>query len=163
MDQMNISTTRMAQLVKQVAKNVAPIVARKKKLIELIATQEERYKQMLEKQVTKYKAELKALTDQQELFEEPVRKLTGGYGTEDLVVSELKETGVDKDGKPVRKTYYSLKYPDTVIPPTDNPSEETTATSAEMQDNHAPETETETQFNESPEEDENPFNNPVAE
>lgn len=121
-----ISNARLAPMIKTVAQNVAPLVKRKNKLIQLIEAQEARYKEMLEKQVAKYKAEYDALVEQQELFEAPIRKLTGGFGTEDLVVSELVETGTDKDGKPIRKTKWSLKYPDTIIPPTEG-ADDTTA------------------------------------
>lgn len=55
----------------------------------------------------------------QEQFEVPIRKMTGGYGTEDLVEKVIEDTGkLDKDGKPIKLTKYVLKYPDTILPPT---------------------------------------------
>lgn len=142
----SISNARLAQMVKAVAKNVSPITVRKQKLLQMIEASEEKYRLLLEKAVAKHKEEYDNLVAQQELFEAPIRKLTGGYSTEDLVTSELVETGTDKDGKPVRKTRYVLKYPDTIIPPTENPESEAAATNAEMIDTPAPEREVDAPF-----------------
>lgn len=113
---MDISNAKLAFTLKQVAKTVAPIVKQKNLLKEKMETLEAKYKEKLEAQLAKYKAEYAELDNQQELFEKPIREVTGGYGTEDLVVTELVESGTSKDGKPIRKTRFVLRYPETIIP-----------------------------------------------
>ena len=57
----------------------------------------------------------------QEQYEAPIKTLTGGYSTEDLVERVIENTGkADKDGKPVKITKYVLKYPETVVPVEEN-------------------------------------------
>lgn len=46
--------------------------------------------------------------------------MTGGFTTEDLIVKTIEPTDkVDKEGKVIKVTKYSFKFPDTIIPPTD--------------------------------------------
>ena len=113
-----MSKAQLAPLIKAVAKNVQPLVRRKKILEDKMSTLEKKYQDMLEKQLAKYKAEYAELIEQQELFEAPVRKVTNGYSTEDLVAVEKFEAGTDKDGQPIMKTRLVLKYPETIVPPT---------------------------------------------
>ena len=117
---MDISNAKLAFTLKQVAKTVAPIVKQKNLLKEKMETLEAKYREKLEAQLAKYKAEYEELDNQQELFEKPIREVTGGYGTEDLVVTELVESGTSKDGKPIRKTRFVLRYPETIIPSDEN-------------------------------------------
>lgn len=138
-----MSNAQVAPMIKSVAKTVSVIVKRKQKLVELMTGIEEKYKALLDKQVAKYKEEYDALTQQQELFEAPVRKLTGGYSTEDLIITEFTE-GVDKNGKPSRKPTFTLKYPDTIVPPA--VTEEAAATDSQVVDTPRPETETHKPF-----------------
>jgi hypothetical protein len=53
-------------------------------------------------------------------FQGPIKEMTGGYTTEDLVKKEVIKTGKfdPKTGKEIIQTRYALKYPETVIPPT---------------------------------------------
>ena len=92
--------------LKRTAMNVSPLVRRKQKLLAEIAEREE---------------ELKSIQMQIETFETPIKEVTGGYGTEDLVVRVVEITDkVDKDGKPIKITKWNLKFPETIIPPVEN-------------------------------------------
>lgn len=88
--------------LKRTAQNVSPLVRRKQKLQAEIEAREE---------------ELKSIQIQIDAHEAPIKEVTGGYGTEDLVVRTVEITDkTDKDGKPVKVTKWSLKYPETIIP-----------------------------------------------
>ena len=90
--------------IKRTAQNVNAMVTKKTKLKEKIDA---------------LQAEYDKIEEAQEQFEAPIRKMTGGYGTEDLIVKVIEDTGkLDKDGKPVKLAKYVLKYPDTILPPT---------------------------------------------
>lgn len=98
----NISKFTIAA-IKRTAQNVALTVAKKNKLKE---------------RIYELQAEYDALVEAQEQFEAPIRKLTGGYSSEDLVDRVIEDTGkTDKEGRPVKTTKYVLRYPDTVVPP----------------------------------------------
>lgn len=89
--------------IKRTAQNVNAMVTKKTKLKEKIDALQAEYNQ---------------IEEAQEQFEAPIRKMTGGYGTEDLVEKVIEDTGKqDKDGKPMKITKYVLKYPDTILPP----------------------------------------------
>ena len=90
--------------IKRTAQNVNAMVTKKTKLKEKIDALQAEYDQ---------------LEEAQEQFEAPIRKMTGGYGTEDLVEKVIEDTGkLDKSGKPIKLAKYVLKYPDTILPPT---------------------------------------------
>ena len=92
--------------LKRTAMNVSPLVRRKQKLLAEIAEREE---------------ELKSIQMQIETFETPIKEVTGGYGTEDLVVRTVEVTDkVDKDSKPIKITKWNLKFPETIVPPVEN-------------------------------------------
>ena len=89
--------------IRRTAQNVNAMVTKKTKLKEKIDVLQAEYDQ---------------IEEAQEQFEVPIRKMTGGYGTEDLIVKVIEDTGkLDKDGKPVKLAKYVLKYPDTILPP----------------------------------------------
>ena len=89
--------------IRRTAQNVNAMVTKKTKLKEKIDALQAEYDQ---------------IEEAQEQFEVPIRKMTGGYGTEDLIVKVIEDTGkLDKDGKPVKLAKYVLKYPDTSLPP----------------------------------------------
>lgn len=111
--------------LKRTAMNVSPLVRRKQKLLAEIAEREE---------------ELKSIQMQIETFETPIKEVTGGYGTEDLVVRTVEVTDkLDKDGKPIKQTKWNLKYPETIVPVAE---EETTVEDASMPVEEAEEAET---------------------
>ena len=96
-------TNREIAVIKRVAKNVNPMVTRKNKI---------------EEQMKELQAEYELQSQLQEQFEAPIKTLTGGYTTEDLVEKVIETTSsFDKNGKPIRVTKYVLKYPDTIVPP----------------------------------------------
>ena len=88
--------------LKRTAQNVSPLVRRKQKLQAEIAEREE---------------ELKSIQIQIDAHEAPIKEVTNGYGTEDLVIRTVEVTDkLDKDGKPVKVTKWNLKYPETIVP-----------------------------------------------
>lgn len=96
--------------LKRTAMNVSPLVRRKQKLQSEIVEKEE---------------ELKAIQVQLDSYEAPIKEVTGGYGIEDLVVRTVEITDkLDKDGKPVKQTKWNLKYPETIVPPVEESTEE---------------------------------------
>lgn len=132
---MDMTNAKLAPTIKRVAQNVASIVKQKNQLKDKMDKLEEQYKQKLEEKLAKYKQEYDELVRQQEVFEAPIRELTGGYSTEDLVTIETVEAGTDKNGKVINKTRYVLKYPETIVPPAEEMSdngEPVNATAAEM-------------------------------
>ena len=96
--------------IKRTAQNVAQFTTKKEKLDAKIAELE---------------AEKTALQPMIDAFQGPIKEMTGGYTTEDLVKREVIHTGKldQKTGKEILQTRYSLKYPETVIPVADVPTE----------------------------------------
>lgn len=92
-------------VIKRTAQNVAQFVNKKEKINAKIAELEAE------------KASLQPIIDS---FQGPIKELTGGYTTEDLVTRETVHTGkVDtKTGKEILQARFVLKYPETVVPPT---------------------------------------------
>lgn len=121
---MAMSNANLAVILKRVAQNVSDIVKKKNRVKEQMDALEEKLRLQLEEKLGKLKQEYDELTQQQEIFEKPIRECTGGYSTEDLVKTEVVETGTDKNGRPIRKTLYSLRYPETILPPSEVPTEE---------------------------------------
>ena len=89
--------------IKRTAMNVAQFVTKKENIDKKIAALEE---------------EKKALQPMIDAFQGPVKEMTGGYTTEDLVIKKAEKTGkIDpKTGKEGISYRYVLKYPETVIP-----------------------------------------------
>ena len=90
-------------VIKRTAQNVQQFVGKKEKIDAKIAELEAE------------KASYQAIIDS---FQGPIKEMTGGYTTEELVVKELVKTGnIDKNtGKEIISTRFVLKYPETVIP-----------------------------------------------
>lgn len=89
--------------IKRTAQNVSLMVSKKNRLLE---------------QIKALQAEYEELETIQEQYEAPIKSMTGGYGTEDLVEKVVETSGTDKNGRPIKVTKYILKYPETIIPPT---------------------------------------------
>lgn len=88
--------------IKRTAQSVASMVIKKNKI---------------KAQLDELQAEYDQLATMQEQYEAPIKTMTGGYTTEDLIERVVENTGkVDKEGKPIKQTKYNLKYPKTVIP-----------------------------------------------
>lgn len=94
-------------VIKRTAQNVAQFTTKKEKLDAKIAELE---------------AEKAALQPTIDAFQGPIKEMTGGYTTEDLVRREVIKTGKfdNKTGKEILQTKYLLKYPETVIPVEDD-------------------------------------------
>lgn len=90
-------------VIKRTAQNVAQFVGKKEKLDAKIAELEAE------------KAALQPIIDS---FQGPIKDMTGGDTTEDLVIREVVHTGkMDaKTGKEILQTRFVLKYPETVVP-----------------------------------------------
>ena len=90
--------------IKRTAQNVAQFTTKKERLDAKIAELE---------------AEKKLLQPMIDAFQGPIKEMTGGYTTEDLVQREVIKTGKldSKTGKEIIQTRFVLKYPETVIPP----------------------------------------------
>ena len=124
---MVMSNANLAVTLKRVAQNVSDIIKKKQKLQEQMNLLEQKYKEKLELKLVKLKEQYDGLSQQQEIFEKPIRECTGGYSTEDLIETKVVEAGTDKNGRVIRKTTYALRYPETIIPPalSDNNEEAT--------------------------------------
>ena len=98
----NFSKIEIA-VIKRTAQNVSQFTTKKAKIDAKIAELEAE------------KASLQPIIDS---FQGPIKEMTGGYTTEDLIVKEVVKTGKfeNKTGKDILQTRFSLKYPDTVIP-----------------------------------------------
>ena len=90
-------------VIKRTAQNVAQFVTKKERIDAKIAELEAE------------KASLQPIIDS---FQGPIKEMTGGYTTEDIVVKEVVHTGkIDaSNGKEILNTRYVLKYPETVVP-----------------------------------------------
>lgn len=107
--------------IKSIAKNVAPYVAKKEKINQQIADVEETIRKKIVEKVEKLNVEKKTYQDIIDSMNATVKRITGGYTTEDLVEKKMEGTGkFDEKGKEIMKSYYTLKYPDTVVPPTED-------------------------------------------
>jgi hypothetical protein len=85
-------------------------------------------KQKLQKSIAEEQARIVELDAQISALDGHIKEVTGGYGVEDLIIRNVINTGkTDKDGKPIKVTKWELRYPETVIPPTEEeqPIEET--------------------------------------
>lgn len=88
--------------IKRTAQNVSQFTTKKEKIDAKIAELE---------------AEKKSLQPMIDAFQGPIKEMTGGYTTEDLVIREVIKTGkFDAKGKEILQVKWSLKYPETVVP-----------------------------------------------
>lgn len=84
-----------------------------------------REKQKLQKEIDEHEARIAELDAQIAVLDGQIKKITGGFGVEDLVVRNIIDTGkIDKDGKPIKVTKWELKYPQTIIPDWNVPMEQ---------------------------------------
>lgn len=102
MEKKEFSTKTLAA-IKRIAMNVDAAINKKNKLEEKKAAID---------------AELSELYEEIDLMEAPVRKMTGGYGVEDIITKNIIPTGkLDAKGNMQKITKYEFKYPETIIPP----------------------------------------------
>lgn len=111
-------------VIKSTAKNAAQYVAKKQKVEAQIKEVEEKVAEAIRKRVAEKIEKLEAeKTGYQAIIDSlntPVKQITGGYTTEELIDIKKEATGSmdPKTGKEIFKTVYVLKYPETVVPPT---------------------------------------------
>ena len=110
-------------VIKSTAKNAAQYVAKKQKVEAQIKEVEEKVAEAIRKRaaekIEKLEAEKAGYQAIIDSLNTPVKQITGGYTTEDLVDIKKEATGQmdQKTGKEIFKTVYVLKYPETVVPP----------------------------------------------
>lgn len=75
-------------------------------------------KQKLQAEVEAKQARIAELEAKISVLDEPIKRDTGGYGVEDLIVREVVDAGTDKNGKTIKVTKLNLRYPETIVPPT---------------------------------------------
>lgn len=111
--------------IKRTAQNVSPMVSKKRKIAA---------------QMIALKEEYDNLAKMQEQYEASIRTMTGGFSTEDLVNKVVETTNsLDKNGNPIKTTKFVLKYPDTVVPPTEEtPAQEVKDTTEEEPNTEVP-------------------------
>lgn len=93
-----------------------------------------REKQKLQKSIEEEQARIAELDAQINALDGHIKEVTGGYGVEDLIIRNVINTGkTDKDGKPIKITKWELRYPETIVPPTEveQPTEEAEETTQE--------------------------------
>ena len=138
-------------VIKSAAKNAAPYVAKKHKLEAQIKEVEEKVAEQIrkraEEKIEKIRLEMNGYQSIIDSLNASVKQITGGYTTEDLIDIKKEATGQmdQKTGKEIFKTVYALKYPETVVPPTDDEE-------AETAEPECPTPETEEPVEEAPEE-----------
>ena len=75
----------------------------------------------LQQKINELQIERETLDKMIEMQEYPVKMATGGFTTSDIFVKNVITTDkVDNNGRPIKKTTYDLKWPDTVLPPNEN-------------------------------------------
>lgn len=117
-------------VIKTTAKNMAKFVASRQKVEAQIKEVEEKVAEQIKKRaadkIAKLEEEKAGYQSIIDSMNEPIKRITGGYEVDDLVTIKKVGTGVmdSKSGKEIMKTVPELKYPGTVIPPTELQSEE---------------------------------------
>lgn len=117
-------------VIKRTAQNVSQFVTKKEKMNAEIEKIKASKQEMIDKyaatldekiaaKVAKVQAEIDTLQPIIDSFQGPIKEMTGGYTTEDLIIREVVHTGkMDANtGKELLQTRFVLKYPDTVVPP----------------------------------------------
>ena len=95
--------------LKRTAQMVSPMVREKVKLLADIEEKQNR---------------VATLDAQIESLDSHIRQECG-YGVEQLITRKVVDTGkVDKDGKPVKVTKWELNFPETIVPPQEQPADE---------------------------------------
>ena len=85
-------TTRQMAMIKRIAMNVNPLVVKKNKLIS---------------KINDLTVEIAEINEEIEGNEMGIKSLTGGFGSEALVVKKIVDSGkVDKNGNPIKVTKY---------------------------------------------------------
>lgn len=75
----------------------------------------------LQAKIDELKIELDTLNNMIDMQEYPVKMATGGFTTSDIFVKNVVTTDkVDANGRALKKTTYDLKWPESILPPTES-------------------------------------------
>jgi hypothetical protein len=75
----------------------------------------------IQSKIDELKVELDTLNQMIDMQEYPVKMATGGYTTSDIFVKNVVTTDkVDANGRALKKTTYDLKWPESILPPTES-------------------------------------------
>ena len=75
----------------------------------------------IQSKIDELKIELETLNNMIDMQEYPVKMATGGYTTSDIFVKNVVTTDkVDANGRALKKTTYDLKWPESILPPTES-------------------------------------------
>lgn len=76
-------------------------------------------REKLNEKMKDLQAEINVLTAAIDLEEAPVKAVTG-FTTSDIFIKTVTDTGkVDANGRAIKVTKYELRYPETILPPTE--------------------------------------------
>ena len=71
-----------------------------------------------EEKIKDIQTEAETLRQMIDIQETPVKIATGGFTTQDIFVKDWQVNDkVDANGKQIRKAIYTLRYPETIVPP----------------------------------------------
>ena len=74
----------------------------------------------IQSKIDELKIELDTLNNMIDMQEYPVKMATGGFTTSDIFVKNIVTTDkVDANGRAIKKTTYDLKWPESILPPTE--------------------------------------------
>lgn len=76
-------------------------------------------KERLTSKIEELKSEIEKIDSQIALFDAPIKEATGGFGVEELIEREYTEIVDPATGKKTKQGKWVLKYPDTIIPPSE--------------------------------------------
>jgi hypothetical protein len=75
----------------------------------------------IQSKIDELKVELDTLNQMIDMQEYPVKMATGGYTTSDIFVKNVVTTDkVDANGRALKKTTYDLRWPESILPPTES-------------------------------------------
>lgn len=87
----------------------------------------------IQSKIDELKIELETLNNMIDMQEYPVKMATGGFTTSDIFVKNVVTTDkVDANGRPIKKTTYDLKWPETILPSEGNTCVPETGLSTEL-------------------------------
>ena len=91
----------------------------------------------IQSKIDELKIELETLNNMIDMQEYPVKMATGGYTTSDIFVKNVVTTDkVDANGRALKKTTYDLKWPESILPPTESvPESEPDTSEVTMDEN----------------------------
>ena len=110
---------------RRVRQNIEADLIKLSKVDEKIQSMQAAYEEKIQALKTKYEekikdvyAEAETLRQMIDIQEAPVKVATGGFTTQEIFVKvTVVSDKVDANGRQLRKNVYSLRYPETIVPP----------------------------------------------